>query len=368
MGGPLPALRQWTDASPTRVVASSAIAVVGTGPRAQVQPDGRVDIEGQSATPPEGATTSGGKTHRTTHVRAASRSRRTTPPLRGLRPYRVAKAAGRRPGDNALRLVAAGGRHRRPRSVTPRRESGSPRRHACCTAPVRAPPLRPRYDATARRRSWPRPFGYPGGPLGPTRPSLPDARIPLPGSPPRSGSTGRAVLGRSPGPAAAVGLLVPDRAAAVPRGGAVGLGAGAAPSSRRPADRERQNPAGPRSDGTRRIERVVPRSDTNPARAVAASHQAHVCRSRRLLWRRRPRARRADRRHLRERLPAHGPARQPLRPPRGRRGAPLPPWPARRGPRDVDCIRPAGTHGDPSARCRGRGAAGRARWPDPRPA
>src|SRR5437016_9682729 len=50
------------------------------------------------------------------------------------------------------------------------------------------------------------------------------------------------------GPAAAVGLLVPDRAAAVPRGGAVGLGAGAAPSSRRPADRERQNPAGPRSD------------------------------------------------------------------------------------------------------------------------
>src|SRR5437870_11049080 len=28
MGGPLPALRQWTDASPTRVVASSAIASV----------------------------------------------------------------------------------------------------------------------------------------------------------------------------------------------------------------------------------------------------------------------------------------------------------------------------------------------------
>jgi len=29
----------------------------------------------------------------------------------------VAKAAGRRPGDKVLRLVAAGGRHRRPRSV-----------------------------------------------------------------------------------------------------------------------------------------------------------------------------------------------------------------------------------------------------------
>src|SRR5439155_1277600 len=114
--------------------------------------------------------------------------------------------------------------------------------------------------------------------------------------------------------------------------------------------KERENPARPRSDGARRLERVVPRSDTNPARAVAASHQAHVCRSRRLLRRRRPRARRADRRHLRERIPAHGPARQPLRPPRGRRGAPLWLWPARRGPRDVHRSRPAGTHGDPSAR------------------
>src|SRR3989442_11749177 len=272
MGGPLPALRQWTDASPTRVVASSAIAVVGTGPGAQVQPDGRVDIEGQSATPPEGATRSGGKTHRTTHVRAASRSRRTTPPLRGLRPYRVAKAASRRPGDKVLRLVAAGGRHRRPRSVTPRRESGSPRRHACCSAPVRAPPLRPRYDAPARARSWPRPFGYPGGPLGPTRPSLPDARVPPPGSSPRADATGCAVLGRSPGPAASVELLVPDRAAAVPGGGAVGLGAGAAPGDRRPADWERQDPPGARGDGTRRLERVVPRPDADPARAVAASH------------------------------------------------------------------------------------------------
>src|SRR5439155_17413575 len=179
-----------------------------------------------------------------------------------------------------------------------------PRRTPCRSPLVRPPPLPPTYAAPARPRSRPRPFGYPGGPLGPTRPSLPDARIPLSGSSPRADSTGRAVLGRSPGPAAAVGLLVPDRAEAVPRGGAVGLGAGGAPSSRRPADRERQNPAGPRSDGTRRIERVVPRSDTNPARAVAASHQAHVCRSRRLLRRRRPRARRADRRYLRERLPA----------------------------------------------------------------
>src|SRR5207244_10772756 len=150
-----------------------------------------------------------------------------------------------------------GGRHRRPRAWLRDVNRDRPRRHACCSPLVRAPPLRPRYDAPARPRSWPRPFGNPGGPLGPTRPSLPDARIPLSGSPPRADSTGRAVLGPSPGPGAAVGLLVPDRAAAVPRGGAVGLGAGAAPGSRRPADWERQNPAGPRSDGPRRIERVV---------------------------------------------------------------------------------------------------------------
>src|SRR5439155_84018 len=175
-------------------------------------------------------------------------------------------------GDKALRLVAADGRRPYPCSVTPRRESGSCRRHAGCSSLVRAPPLRPRYDTLARSRSRRRRFGHPRGPLGSTRPSLPDARIPLSGSSPRADSTGCAILGRSPDPAAAVGLLVPDRAAPVPGGGAVGLGAGAAPRSRRPADWERQNPAGPRSDGTRRIERVVPRSDTNPARAVAASH------------------------------------------------------------------------------------------------
>src|SRR5438034_11480153 len=88
MGGPLPALRQWTDASPTRVVASSAIAVVGTGPRAQVQPDGRVDIEGQSATPPEGATRSGGKTHRTTQCA----------PHRGTTARFASSPSRRRPG------------------------------------------------------------------------------------------------------------------------------------------------------------------------------------------------------------------------------------------------------------------------------
>jgi hypothetical protein len=35
-GGPLPALRQWTEASPTRVFASSAVTVSGFEPREDV--------------------------------------------------------------------------------------------------------------------------------------------------------------------------------------------------------------------------------------------------------------------------------------------------------------------------------------------
>src|SRR5207245_8367536 len=110
-------------------------------------------------------------------------------------------------------------------------------------SPFPSAPPPPRVHPPARSRSPRRRLGPPGGPLGSTRPSLPDARIPLSGSSPRADSTGCAILGRSPDPAAAIGLLVPDRAAPVPGGGAVGLGAGAAPRSRRPADRERQNPA-----------------------------------------------------------------------------------------------------------------------------
>src|SRR5438128_9957872 len=213
-----------------------------------------------------------------------------------------------RSGDNALRVVASGGWRRplAPDSTT--RFSIAPR-HASCSPPVRASPLRPRYDTPARPRSRSRPCGYPGGSLGPTRPILPDAGIPPPVSPPRADATGCAVLGRSPGPAAAVGLLVPDRTAAVPGGGAVGVGAGAAPSDRRLADREWQDLPGARSDGTRRLERAVPRSDTDTARAVAASHRPHLCGSRRLIRRWVPRARRVDRGHLRECLSAPGPAR-----------------------------------------------------------
>ena len=110
------------------------------------------------------------------------------------------------------------------------------------------------------------------------------------------------------------GCLVSRRPPAIPGGCSLGMGACAPSRHRRPADRERQDPAGHRRDPPNRVERALSGADTRPAGPVGARDRRRVRGRHRALWGRRPPSGSPDGSHLRERIPAHGPARRPIRP------------------------------------------------------
>jgi len=188
------------------------------------------------------------------------------------------------------------------------------------------------------------------GPLGSTRPVY---RTPHTLSGLHRELTRRAVPSRTKSAsAAAVGLLVRDRAAPVPRGTLWAWETAAAPAQSSSCRRGAAKPAGPRSDGTAGSSALCLVPTRNPARAVASSHQARVC-SPSAARRRHPRARCADRRHLESAYRHMNRLGNRFDLPRGRRGAPLWLWPARRA-LEMSIATPGWITGDPSARCASR--------------
>jgi len=196
-----------------------------------------------------------------------------------------------------------------------------------------------------------------GGPLGSTRPVLPGRRIPLSGPSPRADSDGCAILDE---------VRIPQLPwAPVPielrpyQRQRCGPGAGAAPRSRRPADGSANRLALERWHAPDRARCAS--SDTNPARAVL-HHIKRALQVRRLLRRRHPRARCADRRTF-ESAYRH----------MDRLGtASISSWSTRRTTLAVACATrprcrsqpPGWTHGrTPLARCRGPRRGSSNRWP-----
>lgn len=210
-----------------------------------------------------------------------------------------------------------------PRTLSGRRSCRIRVGHAYCSLSGRASRLRPGDDPAPRSARPAQPRGSPGRPVGSARAGPPRAGPRLPRPQGSAVASRDPVLGRRPAARPGAGRVVGDPAATLPGGGARRLGTRRPARPGRPAHRQRQDPRGGGRDGADAARQPLPRAHPGAPRPVEARAAAGLPRGDRLLRRRRARARAGDRRDVRERLPAHGPARQPVRPARRRRGASL---------------------------------------------